>query len=218
MKLRQLFGRVLFQLRWKNKSKVVGWGMTPIEATEFIKGMGKTVVTFFGYSSVYENEKAMLEIARKVLSEYSPETTLVNIGATRNGLGAAYSVAKSTGFATTGVVSTLALENVGDISKDVDYICFIADDQWGGKLPNSETLSPTSQAMVTCSDILIGIGGNKISCDEMVFGREQGKTIHFYPAEVNHEWLIRRAQRLGLPQPKSFRGAVHEVFGKEHDQ
>ena len=215
MKLRQLFRCVLIQLRWKNK--VVGWGMTPSEATEFIKSMGKTVVTFFGYSSAYEDEKAMLEIVRKVLSEYSPETTLVNFGATRNGLGAVYPLAKSMGFATTGIVSTLAMEDSGDISKDVEHICFLTDDQWGGKLPNSEVLSPTSQAMVECSDILIGIGGGEICRDEMLYGREQGKKINFYPAEVNHEWLIRRAQRLGLPQPKSFRGAAHEVFGKEND-
>jgi hypothetical protein len=216
MKLRQLYGRVIIQLRLKNK--VVGWAMTPSDATEFIKSMGKTVVTFFGYSSMYEDEKAMLEIVQKVLSEYSPETTLVNIGVTRNGIGAAYSVAKSMRFTTTGIASTLALEAIGDISRDVDHICFIADDQWGGKLPNSETLSPTSHAMVVCSDMLIGIGGDKISRDEMLFGREQGKRIIFYPADNNHVWLIRRAQKLGLPKPKSFRGAAYEVFGKKNDQ
>lgn len=216
MKLRQLFGRLLIQLRMKDK--VVGWGMMPVEATEYIKGRGKTVVTFFGYSSIYEDEKSMLEIARKILSEYSPETTLVNIGVTRNGLGAIYPLAKSMGFTTSGVVSTLAMEESGDISRDVDHICFITDDQWGGKLPNSEILSPTSQAMVACSDILIGIGGDKISRDEMLFGRQQGKIVHFYPADNNHDWLIRRAQKLGLPPPESFRGAAHEVFGKEQDQ
>jgi len=43
----------------------------------------KPCSTFYGYSGMgYEDEKAMLEIARKVLSRYSPETTLVNIGVT----------------------------------------------------------------------------------------------------------------------------------------
>jgi hypothetical protein len=216
MKLRQLFGRILIQLRLRNK--VVGWGMTPIQATEFIKSMGKTAVTFFGYSSVYEDEKAMLEIVRNVLSEYSPETTLINIGVTRNGIGAAYSAAKSMGFTTSGIVSTLAMMDAADISRDVDHICFITDDQWGGKLPNSEILSPTSQAMVECSDILIGVGGDKISRDEMLFGSEQGKSIHFYPADIKHEWLIRRAQKLGLPEPKSFQGAAHEIFADKQDR
>lgn len=215
MKLRQLFGRALIQFRRENK--VVGWGMTPNEATKFIKSVGKTVITFFGYSSFYEDEKAMLEVAGKILSEYSPETTLVNIGATRNGLGAIYPLAKSMGFTTSGIVSTLALEDARNISRDVDYICFITDDLWGGKLPNSEILSPTSQAMVECSDVLIGIGGGKISRDEMIFGREQGKSVHFYPADNKHDWMIRRAQKLGLPQPKSFRGAAHDVFGEKHD-
>jgi hypothetical protein len=214
--MKQLIGRFLIQLRLKNK--VAGWAMTSNKATEYIKGLRKTVLTFFGYSSVYEDEKAMFKIAREVLSKYSPEKTLVNIGATQGGLGAIYSLAKSMGFTTTGIVSTLALESPSSISRDVDHICFIADTQWGGNLPNSNTLSPTSQAMVACSDILVGIGGGEIARDELVAGRDQGKPIQYYPAEMNREWWIQRTQKLGLPPPESFFGAVHEVFGKEDHQ
>ena len=213
MKFLQLFGRFLIQLRLKNK--VAGWAMTSSETTQYMKGLGKTVLTFFGYSSFYEDEKAMFEITREVLSKYSPEKTLVNIGATQGGLGAIYPLAKSMGFITTGVVSTLALESPSSISKDVDHICFIADTQWGGNLPNSNILSPTSQAMVICSDILIAIGGGKVARDELVAGRDQGKPIQYYPAEMNHEWWIQHTQKLGLPPPTSFFGTVHEVFGKE---
>jgi hypothetical protein len=213
MKLSQQLGRIRIQLRRKNK--IVGWEMTPDKARMFFKSMGKTVATFFGYSSVYENEKKMLTILKKALSEFSPETTLINFGVTQSGLGIIYPIAKSMGFTTAGIVCSLALENPAAISADVDYICFIKDTQWGGKLPNSNELCPTSQAMVTCSDILIGIGGGEICRDELLFGQKLGKPIHFYPAEINHEWWISRTKKLGLPHPESFWGAAHEVFGKK---
>jgi len=193
-----------FQL--SEKDKVIGWGMTPGEALAFFKSRRKTVVTFFGYSVDYENEKAMLKIAEEVLAGYSPETFLINIGATHGGAGAIYPIAKAIGFTTTGIVSSLATQYLDDISNAVDHVCFIMDSQWGGKLLNSNNLSPTSQAMVACSDILIGIGGG-----------EQGKPIHFYPAEINHAYWVQRAQNMNLPPPDSFWGAAHEVFGNKHD-
>jgi len=158
--------------------------MTPDQARAFFARQRKTALTFLGYSAGYEDETAMLQKVREILSEYSPETTLVNIGATRGGIGAAYPLAKSLGFTTTGIVSTQALDYPEEISKMVDYVCFIADEQWGGKLPDSDQLSPTSEAMITCSDILVGIGGNDVGRDELLAGKEQGKPVYFYPAEI----------------------------------
>lgn len=209
---RHFLGRIKLQLQ--RRKSVVGWNMTPDEAVSFIRQRGKTVLTFFGYSGMgYEDEHAMLQIARQVLKQYRPEKTLVLIGATEIGVGAVYRVAKAMDFETAGIVTSLALEQ-GGVSSSVDHICFIEDTQWGGKLPNSDELSPTSQAMVRCSDILVGIGGNEISRDEMMAGKQQGKPIQFFPAEVSHERSIRRAKYLKLPVPETFHGAAHEVFGK----
>jgi hypothetical protein len=209
--LRQFIGRVKLQLRGKNH--IVGWSMTSDEAIAFIKSRGKTVLTFYGYSGMqYQDEKGMLQIAQNVLSRYSPEKTLVNIGVTRVGVGAIYSLAKSMGFETTGVVATRALKRPEGISEAVDHICFINDRQSGGKLPESDELSPTSKAMVGCSDILVGIGGGGISQDEMLAGKAQGKPVYFYPADHNHELAIRQAKKGGLPLPDSFKGTAHEVF------
>ena len=191
--------------------------MTPSEALVFFKSQEKTVVTFLGFSVDYENETAMLKIAEDVLAGYSPTTTLINIGATQGGVGAIYPIAKTRGFMTTGIVSSLAIEYLEDISDAVDHVCFVADSQWGGNLPNSNQLSPTSLAMVTCSDVLVGIGGGKICRDEMITGRDQGKLVHFYPAEINHEYWTQHAQKMNLPPPDSFFGAAHEVFGNEPD-
>jgi len=210
--LRQFFGRVSLQVQGKHH--VVGWNMTAGEAISFFKNQGKTVLTFFGYMAGYEHEEEAFQIIREVLSKYSPETTLVNDGATKLGLGGMYPIAKSMGFTTAGIASKLLLDYPSDVSGSVDHICFIDDTEWGGKLPNLEELSPTSKAMIECSDILVAIGGGDISRDELVAARDLGKPIHYYPAEVKHEWAIRRAKKKGLPAPESFMGSVHDVFGK----
>ena len=210
MKLKEKIKRR--KLDSSGENRVIGWAMTPDETGAFFQGLGKKIITFFGYSSGYEDEEAMLETVKNVLSEYSPETWIVNIGATAGGIGAAYQVAKSMGFKTTGIVSSLALEYIDWISTAVDHICFIEDSLWGGNLPDSDELSPTSEAMVACSDILIGIGGGEICRDELLAAREQGKQVHFYPAEMLHVYAIRRAKKMGLPAPNSFWGAAHKVF------
>ena len=206
--LRQLLGRIKLQLRGKNH--IVGWNMSTDEAITFIRSRRKTVLTFFGYSGMgYEYEKALLNIAQMILSERFTQTTLVNIGATSVGIGAVYPLAKSMGFETAGIVTAETLKNPEDISEAVDHVCFMKDEQFGGNLPNSNELSPTSKAMVECSDELIAIGGNDISLKELLAGRQQGKSIQYFPAEMKHEWAIRHAQRKGLPPPQSFLGTVH---------
>ena len=198
--IRHLIGRIKLQLRGKNH--VVGWGMIPEEAIAFFRSQRKTILTFCGYSGLgYEDERGMLQIAKEVLSIYSPETTLVNIGATRVGIGGIYPLAKSMGFETAGIVTIQALEYPEGISDAVDHICFVKDKQYGGKLPNSDILSPTSRAMVECSDILVGIGGGGISEDEILAGKELGKPIYYFPAEMNHERAIRYAKQKGWPPP-----------------
>ena len=209
--LQQFMGKIRLQLRGKNH--IVGWAMTPEEAMAFFQTQGKTVLTFFGYSIDYNDKDGMLKIVRDVLAQYSPEKTIVNAGATGS-LGAVYPIAKTMGFMTTGIVSALVLQYPNAINLAVDYICFIADKFWGGKLPNSDELSPTSKAMVACSDILVAIGGNDVSRDELLEGKAQGKPIQYFPAEMDHDAAIRRAKYLGVPMPESFMGSVHDVFGK----
>jgi len=209
--LRQLIGRAKLQRRGKNH--IVGWSMTLEEILAFFKGMNKTVLTFYGYSGVqYQDEKGMLQIAENVLSKYSPKTTLVNIGATSAGIGAIYPLARAKGFITTGIVATRSLKHPESISEAVEYVCFVPDEQWGGKLHGSDELSPTSKAMVACSDILVGIGGGDISLHELLAGEAQGKKVLYFPAEMNHEKARREAERKGLPPPTSFKGSAHDTL------
>ena len=202
----------LEKLKLEMDERVVGWAMTPSETKSFFESLGKKVVTLIGYSMDYQDRETMLQKVESVLSEYDPDKTVINIGGTKGGIGAAYPIAKSRGFRTTAIVSTCAVEWLDDISPSVDHICFVADSQWGGKLPDSDQLSPTSQAMVGCSDVFIGIGGGMISRDEMLSARDHGKPVHFFPAERNHQYMIRRAQKRNLDPPESFWGEAHEAF------
>jgi len=213
MNIHQFIGRL--KLQWRGKNHIVGWNMTPKAVIAFFMRQGKTVLTFYGYSGLgYEDENAMLEVARNVLSKYSPETTLVNSGVTSVGIGAIYPLAKSLGFETAGIVTSLALKYPEGISDTVDHVCFVRDQRWGGNLPNSDELSPTSKAMVECSDILVGIGGGGISEAEMLAGKAQGKPVYFYPAEMNHTRAINYAKSMGMPPPESFWGSNANVFRK----
>ena len=211
--LGKLYGRFILQLR--GKYPVVGRSMTPGEAVSFIRSLQKTVLTFIGFSVDYEDQKRVLEIVRNVLAKHSPDLTLINIGVTQGGVGTVYPLAKSMGFVTTGIISTEAFAFYKDISVDVDHICFIKDRLWGGYLPGSRELSPTSRAMIDCSDLFIGIGGNDVARDELLAARDLGKPVQFFPAEMDHAWAIHSAQKSGMPMPTSFFGSAHEVFGKD---
>jgi hypothetical protein len=187
--------------------------MTPEQAVAFMRTRGKVVLTFFGYSGMgYEDESAMLKTARDVLSQYRPEKTLVVSGATEVGIGAVYRLAKSMQFETAGIVTSRAADKPEGLSAFADHICFIKDVQYGGKLRNSNELSPTSRAMVDCSDILVAIGGGEISREELVEGKKQGKPIQYFPADMNHEKALHQAIKKGLPTPDSFKGTVHDTF------
>ena len=197
-----------------DKNKIIGMSMSPVETQAFFKSLRKRVLTFFGYSVDYEDQEAMLAIVRKGLSKIPSDAVLVNIGATASGIGAVYPLAKAMGFTTTGIVSSVAAEHMENISNAIDHVCFVADTQWGGKVTGSDHLSPTSQAMVTCSDVLVAIGGGEVTRDELMAGKAIGKPVYFYPAEVSHQYLIQRARKRNEPLPQSFWGATHEVFGR----
>jgi hypothetical protein len=197
-----------------DKNKIVGMNMSPAGTQAFFRSLRKRVLTFFGYSVEYEDQGAMLAIVRKGLSKIPPDAVLVNIGATASGIGSVYPLAKSMGFTTTGIVSSVAAENMENISDAVDYVCFVADTQWGGRLRGSDRLSPTSEAMVACSDVLVAIGGGEVTRDELMAGKALGKPVYFYPAEVSHNYLTERARKRNEPPPEAFWGAAHEFFGE----
>jgi len=187
--------------------------LSPSQIEDHFKRAGKFVLTFVGYSgSGYEDEDAMLEIAEQVLARFDPEDTLVNIGATPEGIGAVYVLAKQEGFETTGVVSSQALAYDAAPSPCVDTVFYVQDDSWGGYLDDGETLSPTSSVMVSVSHAMVGIGGSLVSRDELLAAQAAGKPVHFFAADTNHQKAIETAKKKGEAIPTDFSGAAAKAF------
>ena len=175
----------------------------------FFQGTGKTVLTFVGYSGVgYEDQEAMLTRAEHILSEFDPAKTIVNIGATPEGIGRVYEIARHRGFVTTGIVSTQAKQAKVPLSPYVDFVFYVEDATWGGNLVGTDSLSSTSQAMVENSNIVVGFGGGEIARDELLAAQRTGKQVRFFPAEMNHQKAQEAAQQKGLPPPTDFSGAA----------
>ena len=179
----------------------------------FFDSQKKDVVTFVGYSGAeYEDKAVMLEKAGHILDEFEPSKTIVNIGATLQGIGAVYELAKRRGFTTTGIVSTQAKKYDAELSPYVDYVFYVEDTTWGGFIEGGDRLSPTSTAMVENSDVLIGIGGGEVGRDELMAAKRLGKKIRFIPADMNHQKVREKAFKKGVPAPTHFGGAAAEAF------
>jgi len=185
----------------------------PAEIRAFFKGKSLKVLTFLGYSGAeYENMRLMIKQVTRILDQFDPNKTIVNIGATPEGIGAIYEVAKRKGFTTSGIVSTQAREGNVVLSPCVDIVFYVNDATWGGFLPGTETLSPTSTAMVENSNVMIAIGGGEVARDELMAAKRAGKQIRFIPADMNHRIAREKASKKGQPVPTDFRGAAAAVF------
>jgi hypothetical protein len=186
---------------------------SPEEIRTFFESKKMRVLTFLGYSGAdYEDKMAMLAHAAQILDKFDPKTTIVNIGATAEGIGAVYEAAKRKGFLTAGIVSTQAKESEVALSPCVDIVFLVKDTSWGGFIPGTEKLSPTSQAIVENSDVIIAIGGGEVARDEMIAARQSGKYVQFIPAEMNHQIARDKALRKAQPAPTDFRGAAASAF------
>ena len=186
---------------------------TPEEIRAFFTGKGLTVLTFLGYSGAeYEDKAMMLEQATRILDQFDPKKTILNIGATPEGIGAVYEVAKQKGFLTTGIVSTQAKESNATLSPCVDIVFYVRDSTWGGFHPGTEELTPTSTAMVENSDVLVAIGGGEVARDELIAAKQAGKRVQFIPADMNHRIAREKALEKAQPAPTDFRGEAAALF------
>lgn len=186
---------------------------SPAAVRAYFAAQRRTVLTFVGYSGAgYEDGAAMLDAAARVLDGFAPARTIVNIGATADGIGAVYELAKRRGFRTSGVVSTQARVTGAALSPCVDVVLYVQDDTWGGQLPDGKGLSPTSQAMVESSDVMVAIGGGEVARDELMAAKRAGRRVRFIPADMSHRVAREKAEKKGLPPPTEFGGAVAAAF------
>jgi hypothetical protein len=183
------------------------------EIRAFFRAQQKIVLTFEGYSGAgYQDPASMRKHAERILKEFDPAKTIVNIGATPDGIGAVYELAKRKGFATTGIVSSQARQSNMKLSSHVDQVFYVEDPGWGGFLEGTKELSPISKAIVAISDILVGIGGGEVARDELVAAKLSGKQVRFIPADMDNQKARESARKKNLPEPTEFRGAANEAF------
>ena len=99
-----------------------------------LKATGKQVLTFVGYSGAgYQDPDALTQEASRILDRHDPARTLINSGGTAEGIGQILVLAKGKGFATLGVVSSLARQERVHLSPCVDTMFYLPDKTWGGK-------------------------------------------------------------------------------------
>jgi hypothetical protein len=91
-------------------------------------------------------------------------------------------------------------------------VFYVKDASWGGLVPGTTTLAPTSEAMVAVSQVLIAIGGGDVARDELLAARRLGKRVSFVPADMNHRLALDKAASKGEPAPTDFRGSAHAAF------
>ncbi|MBK8501020.1 MAG: hypothetical protein IPL46_01800 [Saprospiraceae bacterium] len=179
---------------------------------DFVKiNKNKKILTFMGFSgSGYEREDFIVDTVTRLLEMYDPQQYIINAGATTDGIGLVYGLAKKLGFTTTGVVSTQANEYQAEISSDADQVYLIKDETWGGLIEGTDQLSPTSRVMVEVSDIIYALGGGGVTRDEYIKAQEAGKEVHFIPAEMNHAKAIEKAKKKNQEIPADFRGELEK--------
>jgi hypothetical protein len=182
---------------------------TPIDVVRYFARLRKSVLTFLGYSAAdYEDRDALLRHAGAALDECKPAETVVNIGASAVGIGAVYEAARRRGFMTSGIVSSQAQAGRTPLSPHVEAVFFIEDAVWGGRMPGTELLSPTSATILAVSDRIVAIGGGGIARDELAEAVRLGKPAVFIPADMNHAIARARCEARGEAAPDDFRGSV----------
>ena len=180
-------------------------------AVDAVHASGQKVVAFCGFSAAgYEDLKEVELLLCAQLARFSPQSTVICSGATADGIGMVYPLARRAGFHTIGIVSSLAQAEGIAMSKDVDVVYLVQDDTWGGR--QGALLSPTSQATVAACDEMIGVGGGAIARDELEEARQRGKPVRFIPADMNHALAVEKAHKLGKATPTDFRGEAHTLF------
>lgn len=187
---------------------------TAEQAISALKGRGKQVVTFIGFSGAgYQDQEGLLKALRSELTTLDPKRTIINIGGTPDGIGALYEIAKQFGFETAGIVSTQAKAEW--ISPFCDRTYMIKDGTWGGFVNNTRVLSPTSRAMIGASDSVIAVGGGAVGRDEFITAKERGLPTKFIAAEMDRQKAIAKATKAGKPIPTEFRGDLELQLVKQ---
>jgi hypothetical protein len=186
---------------------------------QFITSLGKHVIYFAGYGELgYEEKDTVRCVALEVLSQCATHDVLVHSGTLlrlggHDGIAEVYRVARELGIETSGVYPSVSMEfsDTHRVSPDCDHVFFVEDKTWGGCLNDSGELSPTLDLHLKVSDELIVIGGGKHAADELRAFFDCGKSVRYFPADMNHATTRQWARHAGLTIT-DFQGAARSVW------
>ena len=199
--------------------EIFQYATEPISSGEVIKqvkALGKKVYTIFGFSKLgYQNWPEVAKQIESELSKQNPNDTLICIGATEDGIGKAYEIAKKGGFETIGIVSTNALSYSGKFSDFVDRIYIVNDTLWGGYVPGTNKLAETTTAFLGTANEIHAFGGGKNTAVTLSIAKQTGVPAYYTPAEMNHMKALQEAKEKDLEEPKDFWGAAKEMESRQ---
>ena len=190
-----------------------GQGATePIFADEVVtqvRALGKKVYTLFGYSALeYEDRDTIFARIKADIEKLDPNEYIINIGATEEGIGGAYQIAKELGFKTIGIVSTQALSYSGNFSPCVDMIYIVNDSKWGGYLPGTDKLTEATKAFLGASDIIAAYGGGENTAVTLREAKKLDISLSYTLADMNHKKALKQSHG----KPVDFRGAAFTAW------
>jgi len=184
----------------------------PIFADEVIrevKALGKQIYTLFGYSALeYEDQDMVFAHIEEDLKKLDPAEWIINIGATKDGIGGAYRIAKELGFKTIGIVSTQALSYSGNFSPYVDMIYIVNDVNWGGYLPGTDQLTEATKAYLGTSDVIAAYGGGENTAVTLREAKKLDIMLSYTPADMNHGKALKQSRG----KPVDFRGVAYAAW------
>lgn len=188
-----------------------------MQVKEHAQQEGKRIFTLFGYSKLdYENKRQAMAGVRRELEKLNPSQWIINIGATEEGIGVAYQMAKTMGFETMGIVSTQALSYSGQFSPYVDSIYIVNDIHWGGFMPGTRTLTPATRAFLEVSDVISAHGGGENTAVTIAEAVTRRMDVRYTAAEMNHSIARKEATMANRPRPTDFRGPAFFAWQTLH--
>lgn len=154
--------------------------LTGLDAVDAVRAHigNRTLWSFVGYWTNISSDSATREekFVRSVLADASPDRVVVSADGVQGGLDVVYKVARELNFSTIGIIASSRVESFNGTPPYVtDEIFVVNDERWGGFENTSATMhhdisyeiSPTSDAIVSLSSLLVGLGGPLGATQEM---------------------------------------------------
>lgn len=179
------------------------------EIIQLVRSFDKKIFTLFGYSALgYEDTTRLEEAVRRDLEDLSRDEYIISIGATEEGIGGMYRVAKEMGFKTIGIVSTQALSYSGNFSEHVDSIYIVNDDYWGGMVPGTNKVAETTKTFLGTSDFISAYGGGKNTAVTLTLAKDLGIKTSFKEFDMNHAMADKAFDK----KPSDYKGEAYHVL------